>query len=186
MKMKVIGISANGTGAGKSTVAKMLAGELCEFDPGFIAVHIDSFGGLLKEIAKNEKGWDGQKGPAGRSLLTSLADELKAQHGDDFFVRHMQKKWMSPVMDGRIALIIDDVRFFHPEVEWLTTIGAKIIRVESPQAQASTHNSENSLSVADHRQYFADVICNEHNCGLDALRKRVKIFVDNHKRWLSK
>ena len=98
--LKVVAISSNWHGAGKSTVAKALAEALYG--------EIISLASPIKEIAY-QMGWDGNKDEKGRRLLQTLGTECGRNCiGKDVWVN----KWLEKALaSDKDVVICDDLRF---------------------------------------------------------------------------
>lgn len=90
-------------GAGKSTLAKAYVNSYHR-DTGTVIAFAD----VLKQVAKEEGGWNGVKDEAGRVFIQDFSEEYKRKHGDDIFTRLAFKQALA--YDGSLV-ILEDVRF---------------------------------------------------------------------------
>lgn len=155
--MNLIGIHGKKR-SGKDTTAMLMQTVLS-------GVRTMAFGDRMKEICSMvygvpiryfydqdlKEGVFEKLGVSPRSMMLTMDGELKAKHGDDFFVKVLQhemfKLYEIPVKERPKTVIITDVRF-EAEADWIRNEGGKIIRVTRPSVEAenaSTHWSEAGL-----------------------------------------
>jgi hypothetical protein len=89
-------------GSGKSTLANEYVN--CYSESGIVIAFAD----VLKQIAKDEGGWNGIKDEAGRAFIQDFSEEYKRMHGDDIFTRIAFERALSHKGD---VVILEDTRF---------------------------------------------------------------------------
>lgn len=145
MKTKLIGIAGK-VNAGKDTVASQIAinyGYLTNTFAAPLKVAASKIFGLPLDffVDRDKKdtvllGW----GKTPRQLIVQLADTLKAQFGEELFV----KAWLAetlPLLEKETPIVVSDVRL-QIEVEAVKRLGGVVVYVHRPGVEQG--------SVGDH------------------------------------
>jgi len=136
-KPVIICISANGMGAGKTTLAGHLAGHL-----GYTFVY--SFATPLKRFCEDVFGWDGTKNDKGRRLLQEVG--VAARHYQIDFWADKAVERVKHLQEGTRFVIFDDARFpnesAHFRAEGYTVLDVHIVRNFDAPPHGSEHESE--------------------------------------------
>ena len=151
MKTKIICLGGKAQ-HGKDTSAKYLQEHLTEIGKKVLIVHQAD---LLKNMARDMFGWDGQKDEKGRRLLQYLGTDLVRQRDPDFWVDHLVRTLT--VLDGEWDIVlIPDTRFPN-EIQKFKDVGfnvtyMRVIRsnFKSPLTEEQqNHFSETALDNVD-------------------------------------
>jgi hypothetical protein len=166
MKKKVITISANGYGAGKSLVGVMISDYLSA--KGY-TVDIIPFASPLKEHCMNagiiSRNWNIHKSVKERVEMQSESDRLKEndQHA-------ILKMWIAEFEKSEADfVIVDDMRFPY-EYSYACRLNAFTIRVEAKWACVTAHESDTSLPSGE---YVFDELLYLKEKNTDELREKV-------------
>ena len=145
--------------SGKSTFTRLLTE--CVLAQGVMA-RVFPFAAPLKDIARNQFGWDGEKDERGRRLLQVLGTEAGRAYNPNIWT----EKWVEKVADwarlrGPLSLAIaDDLRFDNEaEALWsLKFAKASVVKIEREghKPDQTDHVSEIGVSegLIDHTFTF--------------------------------
>lgn len=132
----IIGIMANGPGAGKTTAADFLATLIIDRE---LHPVVCPFAESLKNTCRSI-GWDGEKDAKGRVLLDTLGMAGR-EYNENLWVKLWKKNNESSIYDPNMVILVDDVRFAN-EVSMIRNLGGKIVRVERTGVERPDLRSE--------------------------------------------
>ena len=140
---------------GKDTSAALLLEHLTANGTKALITHQAD---LLKHIARDMFGWDGQKDEKGRHLLQNLGTDIIRKNDPDFWVDHLVRTFS--VLDGTWdVVLIPDTRFPN-EIEKFKEAGFEVfyVRVVRPNFQSPlTEEQQKHLSEIALDDYPADI-----------------------------
>lgn len=136
--------------AGKTTVAKYLYEQLSKY-PSLKLDHL-GFASPLKEIARRDFGWDGNKDEKGRKLLQVIGTDAGRAYDEDIWVKYMENHLLTELPH---ITFIDDWRFpneksFFENSFMFDITSIRIERSNLPLASETySHISELSIPQAE-------------------------------------
>lgn len=131
-------------GAGKTALANALAKSM---DCHMGSIGVLSFASKIKEIARNDFGWDGVKDERGRALLQHLG-AVGREYNEDIWVLHTINSIKSLTNGLYGYTIIDDWRFGN-ESKCLTSNGYDVIRIRVKADSRATLKGEQAKDTSE-------------------------------------
>lgn len=171
-------------GTGKTTSANLIYDLLTEKGGGSFA--LQSFARTLKDIARENFGWDGIKTTKGRRLLQGIGQTGRA-YDEDIWVRQATHKIIDNYPIPVNTVSFDDWRFPN-ELNYILKnySGTHLIitiRIDAPSREilkgTSEYNeiSETSLHLNNETKYYNYFINNESS--MEELKKSLKEIIEN-------
>jgi len=103
-----------------------------------------SFAKPVKDIAKRQFGWDGQKDDRGRKLLQLIGTDVGREYNPNIWVEKMEQEFENKEYWHTNIIIIDDLRF-NNEAELIKKWEGIIIEIIRPGYNGDNHKSEQGI-----------------------------------------
>ena len=145
MSYGLIGLSGK-MRSGKNTVATYIRLLAAVADVPTVEL---SFAAALKDKARQEYGWDGQKNEAGRFLLQRAGEGMRLID-PNYWIKELERQAFAALDDEHILSVVTDVRYPN-EAEWVKELGGEVWRIVrsdlGDQGEAGQHSSETALDT---------------------------------------
>lgn len=172
---KIVLISGSSYGAGKDTLAAMMAEE-CK-NKG-LRPRIMHFGDWVKDAAVRYYNWDGQKDEAGRHLLQYFATDQVRKHDWDYWAEVTYRLAAATESDWDV-LLVPDMRFpneYECGTKFFNPRDITAVRVERNFGEVNSANRQHISEHAMHDFTYDYVI--DNNASLEELNAKATKLLD--------